>query len=119
MRHYLLAGAALAAACATTQSGYEGKLSPWVGKDREALVAEWGPPADIEPREEGEALVYASLRTEKKLARSMSIGNPVTGSPVHVSKPAEVRTYWCKTWFEVDAAGTVTGYGYDGNDCPD
>lgn len=112
----LLAGAALAAGCAVNPPGYEGRLAPWVGQDRSALVAAWGEPGEVLPGEAGETLVYATLRTEKTGARSMSIGGGV-GAPVNVGRPAQVRTYWCKTWFELDAAGTVTGYGYDGNDC--
>jgi hypothetical protein len=101
---------------ACTAPGYKGQLQSWVGKSNSELVNTWGEPAEVVNDAEGRPVfVYATVRTETKGGTSM--GDPITGQPIKLSKAKTVKTFWCKTTFTIGEDERVEDFTYEGNDC--
>ncbi len=94
--------------CATT-SKYTAKLNTWIGHDVNELITSWGPPSNEYTMPNGNKM-YTWLHVGGTLVVSnynyflrMTLTNAVT--------------YWCKTTFNVDESGIITGGRWEGNSC--
>ena len=122
---WLVLAALLAAGCATREK-YDTLVRGWVGHPSDALVRSWGPPSSTYKLRNGNTLMlYETNKVEAYTAPTQIyqapgtvVGNTVYPGPVTVTG-GQTTTYEkrCRTQFEVDSAGKIVGYGFEGNAC--
>jgi hypothetical protein len=115
----------VAAGCATREK-YDHLVRGWVGHPSDALVRSWGPPSSTYKLQNGNTLLlYEASRVEAHTsptqiyqAPGTRVGNVYYPGPTTVTG-GDTTTYqqYCRTQFEVDPAGKIVGYGFDGNAC--
>lgn len=95
----------LLGACATTRS-YDAMLNDWVGKERDELIQEWGPPTKQEAFSTGD-VAYEYLSTD---------GNH---NPDHQLSSRELTGYnvGCRTVFVLNNSDVITGWRREGYNC--
>jgi hypothetical protein len=119
----------LAVLCVTgcaTREKYDIRIRDWVGQFSDDLARSWGPPVSSYKLKNGNDLVvYETNRVETHTsptqisqAPGTVVGNVHSPGPTTVTGGQTITVqYRCRTHFEVDPAGRIVGYGFEGNAC--
>lgn len=125
----LIASLAVIAGCATT-ANYERILNSWTGASADDLVRSWGPPTGTFRMANGNQLyVYdrrssSTYTTPVYVTPGQTTGYWVGNTFYATTTPAQVtggqtynRNYACRTQFEIEPAGRIVHWRYQGNNC--
>ena len=127
------------AGCATT-AGYEKILNSWVGSNVDNLVMRWGPPGNSYPLSNGGRVLEYSNQRNIQLggytatvpqtsyisgkinvygSSGLAYGNysGTTTTYIQQATPVQNISMQCATRFTINAQGTITNWGWQGNDC--
>jgi hypothetical protein len=116
----------LAVAGCATKEKYDLRLRDWVGEASDDLVRSWGPPASTFKLRNGNEMFVYDKRIDDTYTTPTQISQApgtVAGS-VFIPGPTTVtggetrrRVYTCRTQFEIDPAGKIVRYQFDGDAC--
>lgn len=118
MKRYILA-AALAAVCGcATTANYKKAVGSWVGADAQKLVDSWGYPARTFPAPDGNTVYeYSSSETYQTSRFTTYTYDPRTGAGYASTYGGDTLNFYCRTYFELDAARKVVKATFQGNSC--
>lgn len=111
--------AALAALCGcATTANYRKAVDSWVGADAQRLVDSWGYPARTFDAPNGNTVYeYASSETYQTSRFTTYTYNPRTNSGYASTYGGDTLSFYCKTYFEINAAKKVVKASFKGNSC--
>ena len=111
--------------CATSAK-YESRVRDWVGQSSDDLARSWGPPASSYKLKNGNELLLYDKRLVETHTNPAQIfqtpgtvvGNVYTPGPTVVTGGQTTTVQrQCRTQFEVDTAGRIVGYRFEGDAC--
>lgn len=112
--------------CALNNEKYKQVCNSWLNHDVNELIRNWGPPTKTYDMPNGNK-VYTWSRAASETTPVMTLPSTTTynriGNTVYQNNPAaltiggDVVTYYCNTSFEVNSAGIIVYWTFQGNSC--
>ncbi len=98
-------------------ANYGRAVQTWVGADMTSLIeTAWGYPHTSYQLPNGNTVYLYEWKREDKTPLHTTITTQGNTTFAHTTG-GETRSFWCKTFFEVDAGGIIINVRWDGNDC--
>lgn len=99
--------------CATTTKKYSAICNTWLNHDVNELIDKWGYPSQSFQAPNGNT-VYVFYRASQEQEPAFTIPAGRMGS---MTMGGEIKTRYCKTFFETTQSGIIIKWRYEGNAC--